>query len=106
MVPSGASQRDDTQINNNADNISVTAVAAPAKPGLARPKDEHPQAMPAARENDTLISQSMQLSDDEDEEMPAGDNGQHETSISYLTKDNMQACSNKKFSSNFTRKTT
>ena len=45
----------------------------------------------------------MQLSEDEDED---GLGGVHETSISYLTKENpQQQTSNKKFGSNFTRKT-
>ena len=48
----------------------------------------------------------MQLSDDEEDENGAG--GAHETSISYLTKDNLnqQNSSRKQFNSNFTRKTT
>jgi len=45
----------------------------------------------------------MQLSEDDEDD---GVVGAHETSISYLTKDNLQQNSNKKFSSNFTRKTT
>lgn len=70
-------------------------VAQATKPAMTR-KDEN--------QNETLISQSMQLSDDEEED---GVTGAHETSISYLTRDNLQQQqSNKKFGSNVTRKTT
>ena len=48
----------------------------------------------------------MQLSDDEDDEAAANGAANDTSSISYLTKDNFQQNSNKKFSSNFTRKTT
>ena len=45
----------------------------------------------------------MQLSEDDDED---GVGGAHETSISYLTRDNLQyQNSNRKLGSNFTRKT-
>ena len=47
----------------------------------------------------------MQLSDDEDEDGVAS-GLVHETSISYLTKDNNLQQSHQKFGSNFTRKTT
>ena len=53
--------------------------------------------------NETLISQSMQLSEDEEDDGVAG---AHETSISYLTKENqMIQNSTRKFNSTFTRKT-
>ena len=38
--------------------------------------------------NDTLISQSMQLSDDEEDEVAANNPVNETSSISYLTKDN------------------
>ena len=59
----------------------------------------------SAVNNETLISQSMQLSDDEEGDQNAVV-GAHETSISYLTKDqpqgNNQQNSTKKFSSKVT----